>query len=49
MARKLFTLEEALEAVLRSSDEDDGKSEPEGFDSSDEELYDEGKDPFEDR
>ncbi|TNN48592.1 hypothetical protein EYF80_041211 [Liparis tanakae] len=50
MARKQFTTEQALAAVLASSDEEDGGgvSEPEGFDSGDEDTYAARKDPFED-
>ncbi|TNN77520.1 hypothetical protein EYF80_012334 [Liparis tanakae] len=50
MARKQFTTEQALAAVLASSVEEDGGgvSEPEGFNSGDEDTYEARKDPFED-
>ncbi|XP_033953453.1 piggyBac transposable element-derived protein 4-like [Pseudochaenichthys georgianus] len=42
------TVAAELEIILASSSEDDGESEPEGFDSSEEEEYWDNKDPFED-
>lgn len=36
---------EGLKLILRSSDEDDAASEPKGFDSSDEEDYENQRDP----
>ena len=50
MPSKHFTAEEALLVIWGSSDEDDGQaSEPEGFDSCDEEeYYAKNRDPFED-
>jgi len=51
-----FMIEEINAAIVASSDdeeeeeeeEEDGASEPEGFDSCDEEEYAAGRDPFED-
>ena len=48
MARRNFTVADALDIIFASSSEDDGASEPEGFDSSEEEAYRDSKDPFED-
>ena len=50
MTRTQFTTEQAVAAILASSDEDEdgGASDPEGFDTSDEEDYAERRDPFED-
>ena len=46
MAKKTFTVADALEMFFASSSEDKA-SEPEGFDSSEEEEYrDNNKDPF---
>ena len=45
---KRYTVEEALPAIWESSDKDDGASESEGFDSHDEEQYEDKRDPFED-
>ena len=47
MARRNFIVADVLDIISASSSEEDGASEPEGFDSSEEE-YRESKDPFED-
>ena len=45
MAKKNITVTDALEIIFASTREN-GASEPEGFDSSEEEEYRDNKDPF---
>ncbi|XP_034091954.1 WW domain-binding protein 11-like [Gymnodraco acuticeps] len=48
MPRRNFTVADALDFIFASGSEEDGSSEPEGFDSSEEEEYRDSRDPFED-
>ncbi|XP_034074508.1 proline-rich receptor-like protein kinase PERK9 [Gymnodraco acuticeps] len=48
MARRNFTVADPLDFIFASGSEEDGSSEPEGFDSSEEEEYRDSRDPFED-
>ncbi|XP_035854546.1 zinc finger protein 79-like [Sander lucioperca] len=49
MSTNEYTVDEAPEFRWQSSDDDDDASEPEGFNSSDEDEYCNNSDPFEDR